>query len=191
MKGKLQSSKNKKMIALVVILVVLLAGTVTGVTLFLKDDGSTSATEYNEINSNTTQKPTNNITEEPEQTIPIDEDEQSTNIIEDDEETTMEETSLTNQDNQETISSDNQENFENDNTNSETTPSESITYEDRLVSEDFLVGWTPIGLATIADTTGRYLNNPKLEIEKISYTETDVANNTDLSLPKQSKYNSV
>ena len=33
--------------------------------------------------------------------------------------------------------------------------------------------------------------NSKLEIEKISYTETDFTNNTEISLPEQSKYNSV
>ena len=168
MKGKLQSSKNKRMIALVAILVVLLAGTVTGVTLFLKDDGSTSATAYNEISNNTIQEPTNSTTGQEEQTIPTDENQQQ--------ETTSEQTTPEGQGNQETTTSNNQENTENNNADSQTTPEESITYADRLVSEDFLVGWTPIGLATIADTTGRYLNNTKLEIEKLSYTESDFSN---------------
>ncbi len=193
MKGKLQSSKNKRMIALVAILVVLLAGTVTGVTLFLKDDGSTSATAYNEISNNTIQEPTNSTTGQEEQTIPTDEDEQQTIPTDENQqqETTSEQTTPEGQGNQETTTSNNQENTENNNADSQTTPEESITYADRLVSEDFLVGWTPIGLATIADTTGRYLNNTKLEIEKISYTETDFTNNTEISLPEQSKYNSV
>lgn len=92
MKGKLQSSKNKRMIALVAILVVLLAGTVTGVTLFLKDDGSTSATAYNEISNNTIQEPTNSTTGQEQQTIPTDENQQQ--------ETTSEQTTPEGQGNQ-------------------------------------------------------------------------------------------
>lgn len=189
MKGKLQSSKNKKLIALVAAIVILLAGTVTGVTLFLKDDGSTSAAEYNNATqNNSTQEPTenNDPTQEPtENNNPTEEPGEINTPAEGEDQNSGTTPGQTGTGSATTTTAGTTAGT------TQGTPEESITYHDRLVAEDFLVGWTPMGISAITDATGRYINSPKLEIEKASYTATDFTVNEELILPEETKYTAV
>ena len=65
----------------------------------------------------------------------------------------------------------NHNNNEDNNTNNNVELEETVTYEDKLISEDFLVGWTPISILGVVKSAERNLYTPQLEIEKHSYSE--------------------
>ncbi|MBR6033177.1 MAG: DUF11 domain-containing protein, partial [Clostridia bacterium] len=204
MKGKIQSSRMKKTIAIVSAIAVLAAGAVTGVTMFLKDDGTAQAASAenqiatNPVQGETTQNPT--TTPEPSGTGENEgtENEGTTQPVEGDQ------TAQTPADATTTPAGTADAGATARPTTAATTPAgaptgaaaagqptEFITFRDRLISEDFLVGWVPTTVPGIV-TGERDIFKPTLEIVKNSYTESDMAQEDgSLVRPEESKYNSV
>ena len=172
MKGKFST----KTILISILTVILLAVAITGTVLFLKDSGKASAAQEDK-----------KAQESQEVTLPV------TGTDKQNEETTSptveENNEKINQEaNQERINENTQNNNTQTNSNIQTGrrtsennsanrvqgEQEFFTYRDKLVSEDFLVGWTPISVKTLIQTNENELNVPELEINKKSYTEADI-----------------
>ena len=172
MKGKFST----KTILISILTVILLAVAITGTVLFLKDSGKASAAQEDK-KAQESQKVTLPVTGTDKQN----EETTSPTVEENNEEINQEA-------NQERINENTQNNNTQTNSNIQTErrtsennsanrvqgEQEFFTYRDKLVSEDFLVGWTPISVKTLIQTTENELNVPELEINKKSYTEADI-----------------
>ena len=192
--GKIQSSRAKKTIAIVAAIILLLTGAVTGVTMFLKDDGTAQAASdekqitYNQNAYENSEPIAQEQTQEPETNLNAEEinnqGETETTALPDENDnvaqaatgTTITSTTITEAITRDVVAQ----------------PTEYITYRDTVVSEDFLVGWTSISLPSIILNTGKGIYKPNIEIEKKSYTESDmVQEDGSFVRPEESKYNSV
>ena len=187
MKGKFST----KTILISILTVVLLAVAITGTVLFLKDSGKASAAQEDkkaQESQEVTLPVTGTDKQNEENTLP----------------TTEENNTETNQEaNQGRINEEVQDNntqtnsnvqterrtSENNSTNRVQGEQEFFTYRDKLVSEDFLVGWTPITVKALIQTSENELNVPELKINKKSYTEADIIYKDEgIVFPEETRY---
>ena len=187
MKGKFST----KTILISILTVILLAVAITGTVLFLKDSGKASAAQEDK-KAQETQEVTLPVTgtdkQNEENTLPTTEENNTETNQEANQGRINEEVQNNNTQTNSNVQTE-RRTSENDSTNRVQGEQEFFTYRDKLVSEDFLVGWTPITVKALIQTSENELNVPELKINKKSYTEADIIYKDEgIVFPEETRY---
>lgn len=187
MKGKFST----KTILISILTVILLAVAITGTVLFLKDSGKASAAQEDK-KAQETQEVTLPVTgtdkQNEENTLPTTEENNTETNQEANQGRINEEIQSNNTQTNSNVQTE-RRTSENNSTNRVQGEQEFFTYRDKLVSEDFLVGWTPITVKALIQTSENELNIPELKINKKSYTEADIIYKDEgIVFPEETRY---
>ena len=187
MKGKFST----KTILISILTVILLAVAITGTVLFLKDSGKASAAQEDK-KAQETQEVTLPVTgtnkQNEENTLPTTEENNTKTNQEANQGRINEEVQNNNTQTNSNVQTE-RRTSENNSTNRVQGEQEFFTYRDKLVSEDFLVGWTPITVKALIQTSENELNVPELKINKKSYTEADIIYKDEgIVFPEETRY---
>ena len=166
MKGKFST----KTILISILTVILLAVAITGTVLFLKDSGKASAAQEDkkaQESQEVTLPVTGTDKQNEENTLPTTEENNTETNQEANQGRINEEVQNNNTQTNSNVQTE-RRTSENDSTNRVQGEQEFFTYRDKLVSEDFLVGWTPITVKALIQTSENELNVPELKINKKS-----------------------
>ena len=187
MKGKFST----KTILISILTVILLAVAITGTVLFLKDSGKASAAQEDkkaQESQEVTLPVTGTDKQNEENTLPTTEENNTETNQEANQGRINEEVQNNNTQTNSNVQTE-RRTSENDSTNRVQGEQEFFTYRDKLVSEDFLVGWTPITVKALIQTSENELNVPELKINKKSYTEADIIYKDEgIVFPEETKY---
>ena len=187
MKGKFST----KTILISILTVILLAVAITGTVLFLKDSGKASAAQEDkkaQESQEVTLPVTGTDKQNEENTLPTTEENNTETNQEANQGRINEEVQNNNTQTNSNVQTE-RRTSENDSTNRVQGEQEFFTYRDKLVSEDFLVGWTPITVKALIQTSENELNVPELKINKKSYTEADIIYKDEgIVFPEETRY---
>ena len=187
MKGKFST----KTILISILTVILLAVAITGTVLFLKDSGKASAAQEDkkaQESQEVTLPVTGTDKQNEENTLPTTEENNTETNQEVNQGRINEEVQNNNTQTNSNVQTE-RRTSENDSTNRVQGEQEFFTYRDKLVSEDFLVGWTPITVKALIQTSENELNVPELKINKKSYTEADIIYKDEgIVFPEETRY---
>ena len=187
MKGKFST----KTILISILTVVLLAVAITGTVLFLKDSGKASAAQEDkkaQESQEVTLPVTGTDKQNEENTLPTTEENNTETNQEANQGRINEEVQNNNTQTNSNVQTE-RRTSENNSTNRVQGEQEFFTYRDKLVSEDFLVGWTPITVKALIQTSENELNVPELKINKKSYTEADIIYKDEgIVFPEETRY---
>ena len=187
MKGKFST----KTILISILTVILLAVAITGTVLFLKDSGKASAAQEDkkaQESQEVTLPVTGTDKQNEENTLPTTEENNTETNQEANQGRINEEVQNNNTQTNSNVQTE-RRTRENNSTNRVQGEQEFFTYRDKLVSEDFLVGWTPITVKALIQTSENELNVPELKINKKSYTEADIIYKDEgIVFPEETRY---
>ena len=187
MKGKFST----KTILISILTVILLAVAITGTVLFLKDSGKASAAQEDkkaQESQEVTLPVTGTDKQNEENTLPTTEENNTETNQEANQGRINEEVQNNNTQTNSNVQTE-RRTSENDSTNRVQGEQEFFTYRDKLVSEDFLVGWTPITVKALIQTSENELNVPELKTNKKSYTEADIIYKDEgIVFPEETRY---
>ena len=187
MKGKFST----KTILISILTVILLAVAITGTVLFLKDSGKASAAQEDkkaQESQEVTLPVTGTDKQNEENTLPTTEENNTETNQEANQGRINEEVQNNNTQTNSNVQTE-RRTSENNSTNRVQGEQEFFTYRDKLVSEDFLVGWTPITVKALIQTSENELNVPELKINKKSYTEADIIYKDEgIVFPEETRY---
>lgn len=187
MKGKFST----KTILISILTVILLAVAITGTVLFLKDPGKASAAQEDkkaQESQEVTLPVTGTDKQNEENTLPTTEENNTETNQEANQGRINEEVQNNNTQTNSNVQTE-RRTSENNSTNRVQGEQEFFTYRDKLVSEDFLVGWTPITVKALIQTSENELNVPELKINKKSYTEADIIYKDEgIVFPEETRY---
>ena len=187
MKGKFST----KTILISILTVILLAVAITGTVLFLKDSGKASAAQEDkkaQESQEVTLPVTGTDKQNEENTLPTTEENNAETNQEANQGRINEEVQNNNTQTNSNVQTE-RRTSENNSTNRVQGEQEFFTYRDKLVSEDFLVGWTPITVKALIQTSENELNVPELKINKKSYTEADIIYKDEgIVFPEETRY---
>ena len=187
MKGKFST----KTILISILTVILLAVAITGTVLFLKDSGKASAAQEDkkaQESQEVTLPVTGTDKQNEENTLPTTEENNTETNQEANQGRINEEVQNNNTQTNSNVQTE-RRTRENNSTNRVQGEQEFFTYRDKLVSEDFLVGWTPITVKALIQTSENELNAPELKINKKSYTEADIIYKDEgIVFPEETRY---
>ena len=180
--------RNKKIIAIVVATIVLAIAATTGIVMYLNDDGTASAgfegndpsvSQGNETNPGTENNNEQDPSTNPDENLNAPGEDNPGSLPEaGDDETQTGETSTTpgTQTGETTTSGTTGNAGTTTSTNNANVPNQEYVTErieevERQITEDLLVGWTPISITSAYSTSGLGIYKPELQTAKIAVTE--------------------